>query len=307
MKSKNKKQIEKKEETIVKYGIYAPYWTHEWTSDYEYFIPKVKKLGFDVLEISCAALVEKYVTDAQLLELKKVADDNGIVLTSGYGPTKAQNICSSDPEVVKKAMDFFQNLLPKLQLMDIHILGGGLYSYWPLDMSEKMDRESDLDRAIKNMRILSKTAEECDVVLGMEVLNRYEGYMLNTCEQAKEFIDAVGSTHVKIMLDTFHMNIEEDNIPAAIRRAGKDLGHLHLGEQNRQVPGKGSLPWTEIGQALRDIDYQGAAGMEPFVMAGGTIGKEIRVWRDIIPNTTEEQLDKDAAGAVAFLHHVWER
>lgn len=47
--------------------------------------------------------------------------------------------------------------------------------------------------------------------------------------------------------------------------------------------------------------------MEPFVMAGGTIGKEIRVWRDIIPNTTEEQLDKDAAGAVAFLHHVWER
>lgn len=164
MKSKNKKQIEKKEETIVKYGIYAPYWTHEQTSDYEYFIPKVKKLGFDVLEISCAALVEKYVTDAQLLELKKVVDDNGIVLTSGYGPTKAQNICSSDPEVVKKAMDFFQNLLPKLQLMDIHILGGGLYSYWPLDMSEKMDR------AIKNMRILSKTAEECDVVLGMEVL-----------------------------------------------------------------------------------------------------------------------------------------
>ena len=77
MKSKNKKQIEKKEETIVKYGIYAPYWTHEQTSDYEYFIPKVKKLGFDVLEISCAALVEKYVTDAQLLELKKVADDNG--------------------------------------------------------------------------------------------------------------------------------------------------------------------------------------------------------------------------------------
>lgn len=77
MKSKNKKQIEKKEETIVKYGIYAPYWTHEWTSDYEYFIPKVKKLGFDVLEISCAALVEKYMTDAQLLELKKVADDNG--------------------------------------------------------------------------------------------------------------------------------------------------------------------------------------------------------------------------------------
>ncbi|MDO4260853.1 MAG: sugar phosphate isomerase/epimerase family protein [Eubacteriales bacterium] len=291
----------------MKYGIYAPYWTHEWTSDYEYFIPKVKKLGFDVLEISCAALVEKYVTDAQLLELKKVADDNGIVLTAGYGPTKEQNLCSEDPAIVKKAMDFFQALLPKLQLMDIKILGGGLYSYWPLDMTMKMDREGDLDRAVKNMRILSKTAEECDVTLGMEVLNRYEGYMLNTCGQALEFIDAVGSTHVKVMLDTFHMNIEEDNIPEAIRRAGEKLGHLHLGEQNRQVPGKGSLPWAEIGQALRDIDYQGAAVMEPFVMKGGTIGEEIRVWRDIIPNPTEEKLDRDAAGSVAFLRHVFER
>jgi D-psicose/D-tagatose/L-ribulose 3-epimerase len=143
------------------------------------------------------------------------------------------------------------------------------------------------------------------VTLGLEVLNRYEGYMLNTCEQAKEFIDAVGSSHVKIMLDTFHMNIEEDNMAAAIRRAGKDLCHLHLGEQNRRVPGKGSLPWTEIGQALRDIDYHGAAVMEPFVMQGGTIGSEIKVWRDLVEDPTEEKLDRDAKGAVEFVRHVF--
>ena len=109
------------------------------------------------------------------------------------------------------------------------------------------------------------------------------------------------------MLDTFHMNIEEDNIAAAIRLAGKDLCHLHLGEQNRLVPGKGSLPWQEIGQALRDIDYQGAAVMEPFVMKGGTIGSQIRVWRDLIPDTGEDALDRDAKGAVEFVRHVFER
>lgn len=289
----------------MKYGIYAPYWTHEWTSDYEYFIPKVKKLGFDVLEISCAALSQKYVTKEQLLELKKVADDNGIILTAGYGPTKEQNICSTDSAIVTRAMDFFHELLPKLELMDIKILGGGLYSYWPLDPTMPMDKEADLDRAIHNMRILAKQAEACDVTLGMEVLNRYEGYMICTCDEAKAFIDAVDSTHVKIMLDTFHMNIEEDNIPDAIRKAGKDLCHLHLGEQNRRVPGKGSLPWAEIGQALRDIDYQHAAVMEPFVMSGGTIGSEIKVWRDLVPNATEEILDKDAKGAVDFVRHVF--
>ena len=170
-----------------------------------------------------------------------------------------------------------------------------------------MDKEADTERAIQNMRVLAKVAEEYDVTLGMEVLNRYEGYMLNTCEEALRFVDAVGSTHVKVMLDTFHMNIEEDNMAAAIRMAGDKLGHLHLGEQNRLVPGIGTLPWAEIGQALRDIDYQGAAVMEPFVMSGGTIGKEIKVWRDLVPDADEERLDRDAKGALEFVRHVFER
>ena len=107
------------------------------------------------------------------------------------------------------------------------------------------------------------------------------------------------------MLDTFHMNIEEDNIAAAIRKAGKRLGHLHLGEQNRMVPGKGSLPWNEIGQALRDIDYKGAAVMEPFVMKGGTIGSEIKVWRDLLDDTSEERLDADAKASLNYVRHVF--
>lgn len=287
------------------YGIYNAYWTHEWSANYEHYIPKVKKLGFDVLEISCAALTRDYATDAKIMDLKKCADDNGIVLTAGYGPTKEQNISSDDPAVVKKAMDFFSMIMPKLQMMDIHILGGGLYSYWPLDPSLPMDKEKDLDRAVKNMKQLAKIAEDNGVVLGMEVLNRYEGYMMNTCKEGLDFIHRVDSPSCKVMLDTFHMNIEEDNMAAAIRLAGKDLCHLHLGEQNRQVPGKGSMPWQEIGQALRDINYQGAAVMEPFVMTGGTIGSEIKVWRDLVSDTSEEALDRDASGSVAFVRHVF--
>ncbi len=287
------------------YGIYNAYWTHEWSADYEYYIPKVKNLGFDVLEISCAALTRHYATDEKIRDLKKCADDNGIVLTAGYGPTKDQNISSADPAVVKRAMDFFAMILPKLQMMDIHILGGGLYSYWPLDPTLPMDKEKDLERAVQNMKQFAKIAEDNGVVLGMEVLNRYEGYMMNTCAEGLDFIRRVDSPSCKVMLDTFHMNIEEDNMAAAIRLAGKDLCHLHLGEQNRQVPGKGSMPWQEIGQALRDINYQGAAVMEPFVMTGGTIGSEIKVWRDIISDTSEERLDRDAKGAVEFVRHVF--
>lgn len=289
----------------MKYGIYFAYWTKEWFADYKKYMDKVSALGFDVMEISCAALREVYTTKEQLIELREYAKEKNLTLTAGYGPTKAENLCSGDPEAVKRAMAFFKDLLPKLALMDIKILGGGLYSYWPVDFTLNNDKEGDRARAVKNLKELSKTAEEYDVTLGMEVLNRYEGYILNTCDEAIDFVDEIGSSHVKIMLDTFHMNIEEDNIAAAIRKAGSRLGHLHLGEQNRMVPGKGSLPWGEIGQALRDIQYEGAAVMEPFVMKGGTIGKEIKVWRDLIDDLSEERLDEDAKGALNFVRHVF--
>lgn len=189
--------------------------------------------------------------------------------------------------------------------MDIHLLGGGLYSYWPVDFSRPVDKPGAWKRSVRGMKEIAKIAEDRGVVLGMEVLNRYEGYLLNTCEEALEYVDAVDSPNVKIMLDTFHMNIEEDNIGAAIRRAGPQLCHLHLGEQNRRVPGKGSLPWAEIGRALRDIDYRGAAVMEPFVMSGGTIGSQIKVWRDLVPGCSEADLDRDAQGALGFVKHVF--
>lgn len=289
----------------MKYGIYFAYWTKEWSADYKKYMDKVSKLGFDVMEISCAAFRDAYTTDEQMIDLREYAKEKNLTLTAGYGPTKEQNLSSEDPIVVERAMNYFKELLPKLKLMDIKILGGGLYSYWPIDFSLRLDREGDRARAVKNLKELSKVAEDCDVTLGMEVLNRYEGYILNTCDEALEFVDEIGSDHVKVMLDTFHMNIEEDNIAAAIRKAGNKLCHLHLGEQNRRVPGKGSLPWGEIGQALRDINYQGAAVMEPFVMKGGTIGSEIKVWRDLIPNPTEEILDKEAKDSLVYVRHVF--
>ena len=101
------------------------------------------------------------------------------------------------------------------------------------------------------------------------------------------------------------MNIEEDNIAAAIRKAGDNLCHLHLGERNRQVPGKGTMPWDEIGQALRDINYQNAAVMEPFVLPGGTIGSEVKVWRNLITDPSEKKLDTDAKEALQFVKHVF--
>ena len=108
------------------------------------------------------------------------------------------------------------------------------------------------------------------------------------------------------MLDTFHMNIEEDSFGAAIRTAGPLLGHFHTGECNRKVPGRGRIPWKEVGEALRDIDYDGAVVMEPFVRMGGTVGESIKVWRDLSSGADEAGLDRDAAESVRFSRFMLE-
>ncbi len=287
----------------MKYGIYFAYWEKEWNADQKSYISKVKKLGFDVLEISCAML--KAISTQELMEMKKMAADAGITLTAGYGPGANENLASANEDIVKNAVVFYTDILKKLEILDIHTLGGGIYSYWPVDYTKPIDKAGDWERSVKNVRTVGKIAGECGVDYCLEVLNRFEGYLLNTCAECKAFVEQVDVPAVKIMLDTFHMNIEEDSMVEAILLAGDRLGHFHVGENNRRLPGKGGMPWYEIGSALRAIGYDKNIVMEPFVRNGGGVGSDIKVWRDLSKGATDEMLDQDAAASVAFLKNVF--
>lgn len=287
----------------MRYGIYFAYWEQEWGVDQKKYISKVKELGFDILEISCAML--KNISEQELLELKELADDNGIILTAGYGPNARENLASDNPEIVKHAIGFYTDILKKLEILNIHTLGGGIYSYWPVDYSKPIDKAGDWERSIRNVRTVGKAAGDCGVDYCLEVLNRFEGYLLNTCAECKNFVEEVDIPSVKIMLDTFHMNIEEDNMVDAILLAGDKLGHFHVGENNRRVPGKGNLPWYEIGAALRKIGYDKSIVMEPFVKSGGGVGSDIKVWRDLSKGAAIQRLDEDAKNSVAYLRYVF--
>lgn len=287
----------------MKYGIYFAYWEKEWNADQKSYISKVKKLGFDILEISCAML--KNISNEELVEMREMARAEGVTLTAGYGPGPSENLASSDEAVVKNAVAFYTDILKKLEILDIHTLGGGIYSYWPVDYTKPIDKEGDFKRSVKNVRTVGKIAQECGVDYCLEVLNRFEGYLLNTCAECRRFVEEVDVPAVKIMLDTFHMNIEEDSMTEAIHLAGDRLGHFHVGENNRRLPGKGKLPWYQIGSALRAIGYDKNIVMEPFVKSGGGVGRDIKVFRDLSMGATTEQLDRDAAASVAFLRNVF--
>jgi D-psicose/D-tagatose/L-ribulose 3-epimerase len=283
----------------MKYGIYYAYWERQWGGDYLKYAEKVGKLGFDILEISCAGLAETPAGDVR--DLAAAAKDCGVELTGGYGPRAEENIASPDTAVVNNAFEFWKRTFDALSRLGITKVGGGLYSYWPVDFQKPFNKEEDLKRSIAGMKKLGELAAGFNIALGMEVLNRFEGYLLNTAGEALAYVKAVGRDNVKIMLDTFHMNIEEDSIIDAIKTAGSFLGHLHIGEANRLPPRTGSrMDWAAIGRALREIGYTGAAVMEPFVLQGGQVGKDIKVWRDLAPSG-EAELDDAARKSVEFI------
>ena len=288
----------------MKYGIYYAYWEDQWKADYIQYIEKVAKLGFDFLEIACTPI--NGYSRQTLLDLRQCAADNGIFLTAGHGPSADQNLASADPAVAANAKAFFTTLLRNLETLGIHTIGGGIYSYWPVDYSKPIDKMGDWARSVKSVREIGKVAEDCGVNYCLEVLNRFEGYLLNTAAEGVKFVKEVGVPSVKVMLDTFHMNIEEDSIGSAIRSTKGLLGHFHTGECNRRVPGRGRTPWHEIALALKDIGYNGNVCMEPFVRMGGKVGEDIKIWRELEPGITEAKMDADAKAALDFERIVLE-
>ena len=286
----------------MKFGIYYPYWEHEWSADCLKYVEKVAKLGFDIIEIAAHHL--NGYSPAHIDEIGRSARDNGIAITAGLGPSPQKNLSSADPAIRKAGRAFFEETLTNLAKLDIHILAGALHSYWPIDYSQPVDKVADRARGLEGIASLADFAADRGVNLCLEVLNRFENHVLNTAEEGVAFVREVGKPNVKVHLDTFHMNIEENSFAEAIRTTGPLLGHFHTGENNRRVPGKGRLPWHEIGMALREIRYDGAVVMEPFVKQGGGVGSDIKVWRDLSGNADEAQMDEDARRGLAFSRYV---
>ena len=281
-----------------KLGIFMNFWEKNWNADHKKYILKASKLGFDVLEFQAQPLLD--MDDDYLRELKKTADDNNIELTYSLGLDKAYDISSDDIAVRERGIEYLTNIMKKVSVMDGKLISGVSYAGWGVPSNPDIDKKRLAQNSIDSMKKLMKTAEQLDVFYAVEAVNRFEGVVLNTAKEAVDYVDAVGSKNIGILLDTYHMNIEEASIGNAIRTAGDKLIGFHVGENNRSVPGRGHLDWDEIFCALKDIDYKGRIVAEPFVVTGGEVGRDIYVWRNLIENTDETSLDNEALYMIDF-------
>ena len=282
----------------MKFGTLYSYWGNEWSCDYFATARKVRELGFDILEIGAGHLLD--MSGKEIDDLKSLCKDIGLVITSNIGPAKNKDVASPDPAVRRAGIEFLTDIMKAMKRLGSDKLVGVQYTYWPNDFTD-LDKPAIWARGVESVKKMAPVAEDCGVEMCLEVVNRFETHILNTGAEAAAFCAEVGHKSVKILLDTFHMNIEEDNIPRAFREAGSLLGHIHVGEGNRKLPGEGSLPWAEIGQALRDIHFTGGVVMEPFYYDGGQVGKDIKVWRDLSDGATREEMDRKIARSLKFL------
>ena len=283
-------------------GIHFGYWTQYWDVDQLPFVEKARKTGFDVLEVRAQKIAR--MSKAELDALKGAAADAGLELTYSIGMTEDMDLVSEDVSVRKNGVTLLQDLCRNMKHMEGKIMAGINYSSWPRKLLPGEDKRAATDRAIAGVREAVKAAEDCGVIFCLEVVNRFEHFIMNTAAEGIAFAKRVESPNCKILLDTFHMNIEEDSFRDSILESKGWLGHFHLGETNRRPPGFGRMPWPEIFGALREIDYQGAVVMEPFLVPGGEVGRDISVYRDLLGN---DDLDDLVTRSVQFVRSEQEK
>lgn len=277
-----------------KLGIFINFWEKNWDCDHAKYIKKASELGFDVLEFQAQALLD--MSKERMTELKKLADDNHIELTYSLGLDPRFDVSSADENVRQGGIEYLKNIVERVGFMDGKIISGVSYAGWGCVPRDDLsgNKQPIVDRSVDSMKKIVKTAADYGVTYCVEVVNRYEGCILNTAAEAMDYIKRVDADNIGVLLDTYHMNIEEDSFRDAILTAGDKLLGLHTGDNNRRCPGRGHIDFDEIFKALADVNFKGRIVSELFVAKGGEVGRDIYVWRNLEKDLSEAALDAEA-------------
>ncbi|MBB4123662.1 sugar phosphate isomerase/epimerase family protein [Martelella radicis] len=267
----------------MKIGVNTWVWTSPFTTADFDLIPKIGRMGFDVLEV---ALDDPGLIDAPLL--RKAAADNGLAITvcGAFGPTR--DIASEDAAIRANGANYIRSSIAFTEAVGSTLFSGPVYSaVGKTRMVPEAQKKREWAWCVETLQDIAGAAMDAGVTVGIEPLNRFESDMVNLTEQALALIDDVGSSAYGIHIDTFHANIEEKSIPEAIRAAGKRLVHVHACENDRGIPGSGHQDWKGIRDALAEIEYDGALVIESFTPGAVEIAKAASIWRPLAPSQDE--------------------
>ena len=241
-------------------GINLWNFVREYSDQDSQLLPYVASLGYKAVEIP----VVNTGFDGRLI--KKLAKENDLEVSFCACMIKGRDISNFDPRVRKDTEDYFKRVIELGYQAEIKIFCGPLYAGGMKCHSLPDDQKrEEWDLAVIGVQNLADLAQEADIKLGIEPLNRYRTSVINSVDQALNFIKDVDRNNVGIHFDTYQAAIEEAKPLDALRKCDNKLIHFHASENNRSMPGKGSLPWKEIFKVLQEINYQGHITTETFI------------------------------------------
>ena len=271
----------------MRLGINTFLFTSPFTNESTKLFPKFKKWGFQTVEIP--------VEDPSHIDpahVRRELDKHGLACGSVCACMGPGRDFRGTAEEQKTAMVYCKALIDQMVVMGCPSLIGPVYSVvGKADAVEPAQQKQEWALVVKNLKELSRYAEQKGVQICVEPLNRFETDFLNTVEQALKLVKDVGSKALKIHLDTFHMNIEQKNQGDAIRKAGKLLAHFHACGSDRGTPGNDHIDWKSINKALKDIKYKGDVVIESFTTDVKVIARAAAIWRRIEPTRDEIAVD----------------
>jgi len=275
----------------VRFGLNLLVYTAAFTKEKIDLIPKVADFGYDGVEIP--------FNDLSLLDApatRQALEKAGVGMTACCVMMEGSNPCSPDAEERKRAVARLKRMVDLTGEMGGEAVAGPLYAPCGY-MTGKGPTDEELTWCAECLSAAADHAEQADIPLAIEPLNRFETYVINTVDQALAMVERVGSPYLTVQVDTFHANIEEKDTGAAIRKVGKKhLGHFHASESDRGVPGTGQVAWEEAFAALRDLGYDKWVTIESFAIGILDLCAAASIWRPIY-----DSADGLAREGLAFL------
>ncbi len=279
----------------MKYGMNMLLWTADVDESHYGLLEQIKGWGFDGVELPIFDLnIEKFQQLGEKLESLELERTAVTVCTAEANPVAEDaGIRQAGLDHLKKAVDVCAAVGSPLLCGPIHSALGEFTGSGP--------SADEWERGKETLAKAADHAQENGVTLVVEYLNRFECYFLNCAEDAARFVGEVNHPHLRMMYDSFHANIEEKDITAAVKTCAPHLQHVHISENDRSTPGEGNVDWDTTFAALKEVNYDGWLMIEAFGLALPDLAAATKIWRRMFPS--EEHL---ATKGLEFMKSRWE-
>ncbi|GAA4102013.1 sugar phosphate isomerase/epimerase family protein [Mucilaginibacter panaciglaebae] len=277
----------------IKFGVSTWLFTSPFqTSSIEELFPKIANMGFDAVEIAVEdpALIDGDAVKAALQKYKLKA-----IVCGAFGPTR--DLTNDDPAIHDVCFKYIKDCLDLCVLWDTGFFAGPMYSaVGKARMLSPAQRKAEWRLAVSNLRKVCFMAQERGLEIALEPLNRFESDLVNTAFDVLRLVDDIDHPCAKVILDGFHMSIEEPNVEGAIRLVGDKLIHLQVAENYRGTPGTGQTNWDAYKRGLEAINYKGTVSIESFTPNNQELAQAVCIWHPLALSQ-----EKFAIDGLAFL------